>query len=311
MFVITFKHDNVFLPGHRNDCVTFTATEAGSTISLSKLGSSHTLEYSADAQSWTPMTISTSVTLSNINDKVYVRGILSADQTNVDYTQFTMTGKIAASGNCNALWNYEDLDAPLKAYCGFAMFEDCTSLIQVPELPATTLATCCYYAMFQGCTSLNHAPNLPATTLAQSCYGWMFCNCKSLTTSPQLPATMLSASCYINMFSGCEILNQAPSLPATTLADSCYASMFSACIGLTQAPELPATTLVNSCYKQMFLGCTSLSIIKCLATSNISSNNLLLWTSDVASSGTFYKVAGTTWPTGHSGIPNWWTVVEV
>ena len=34
------------------------------------------------------------------------------------------------------------------------MFKDCTSLTQIPALPATTLAEYCYYVMFNGCTSL-------------------------------------------------------------------------------------------------------------------------------------------------------------
>jgi hypothetical protein len=95
---------------------------------------------------------------------------LSADNTTNNYTQFKMSGKIAAYGNCNALWNYEDLNAPLKAYCGHWMFQDCISLTKAPALPATTLAKCCYSAMFNGCTSLTTAPALTATILADNCY---------------------------------------------------------------------------------------------------------------------------------------------
>ena len=211
------------------NCVTFTAEEAGSTLGLVKLGSVHTLEYSRDAQSWSPMTIETSITLPNVSDKVYVRGILGYS----DYPQFKMTGKIAASGNCNALWNYQDLEAPLKDYCGNGLFKDCTSLTQAPELPATTLAQGCYDSMFRGCTSL------------------------------------------------------------------------------TQAPELPATTLTFGCYDSMFYGCTKLSTIKCLATDISATYALTRWTRGVASSGTFTKAAGVEWPTGTSGIPRDWTVVEV
>jgi hypothetical protein len=34
------------------------------------------------------------------------------------------------------------------------MFSGCTSLTQVPELPATTLVDCCYAYMFNGCSNL-------------------------------------------------------------------------------------------------------------------------------------------------------------
>jgi hypothetical protein len=45
------------------------------------------------------------------------------------------------------------------------MFNGCTSLVQAPILPATTLAKSCYKSMFSGCTGLTTV-NLPATTLA-------------------------------------------------------------------------------------------------------------------------------------------------
>ena len=60
------------------------------------------------------------------------------------------------------------------------MFRDCTSLVTVSNLPATTLNYNCYYGMFRGCTSLATAPELPATTLVSGCYGFMFSGCTSL-----------------------------------------------------------------------------------------------------------------------------------
>ena len=265
--------------------VTFTAEQASSKIGLSNLGSNHVLEYSTDTQSWQPMTKSTSITLSNVSDKVYVRGIINGDYTYEDYTGFTMVGKIAASGNCNALWNYQDLNAPLKDYCGFALFGTCLALTKAPELPATTLAFGCYIGMFQYCVNLITAPELPATTLAQGCYNSMFYGCTSLT--------------------------QAPELPATTLAQGCYGDMFYGCTGLTITPELPATTLAQGCYKRMFNRCTKLSTIKCLATDISATDALTDWTDGVASKGTFCKAGGETWPTGTSGIPTNWTTCDI
>ena len=48
-----------------------------------------------------------------------------------------------------------------------------------------------------------------------------------------------------------------------------------------------------------------------LATDISASNCLTDWVYNVASSGTFYKAAGVTIPTGVSGIPSGWTVIEV
>ena len=120
------------------------------------------------------------------------------------------------------------------------------------------------------------------------------------------------------MFSGCTNLTTAPELPATALAISCYRQMFHGCTNLTAAPELPATTLVNYCYQEMFYGCTNLSSITMLAT-NIPASGVCLsnWVSGVASTGTFTKAASLIQgseagqiPTGTSGIPEGWTVVN-
>ena len=199
----------------------------------------------------------------------------------------------------------------LAQRCYYNMFQRCTALTTAPELPATTLADYCYSTMFASCTSLTNAPVLPATTLAQRCYYSMFQGCTSLTTAPALPATTLSDSCYYNMFQRCTALTTAPELPATTLAPNCYQYMFQGCTALTTAPQLPATKLANYCYREMFSGCTNLNNITMLATNTSASNCLTNWVSGVAANGTFTKAASmTTLPSGGSGIPTGWTVVD-
>ena len=295
--------------------ITFTAEEAGSTIGLAKLSTYQLLEYTTDnvfkpSPVWQKMDVNTVITLENAGDMVYFRGVLSGDNTTSNYTQFTMTGKIAAKGNCNALWNYMKLNAPLKVYCGYYMFSGCTSLTTAPELPATTLASGCYEYMFSSCTSLTTAPELPATTLVSSCYQGMFNGCTSLTTAPELPATTLAVQCYWCMFKGCTSLVQAPELPATTLVSSCYQGMFNGCTSLTTAPELPPTTLANYCYYYMLYGCSNLNYIKCLATDISATDCTTNWVNGVSPTGTFIKAIDSNWSTGSSGIPSGWEVIE-
>ena len=87
--------------------------------------------------------------------------------------------------------------------------------------------------------------------------------------------------------------------------------MFMGCSSLTKAPELLASDATKDlCYCDMFGGCGSLNEIRCLAT-GISARGQRQWVSGVAPTGTFYKKAGVEWPTGVSGIPEGWTVVEV
>jgi hypothetical protein len=126
-----------------------------------------------------------------------------------------------------------------------------------------------------------------------------------------LPATTLASQCYEHMFTGCTSLTTAPELPATTLTSNCYYSMFRSCTSLTTAPELPATTLASQCYNSMFRGCTKLNYIKMLATDISASDCLNAWVYNVASTGTFVKnPAMISLPTGTSGIPEGWTVVD-
>ena len=195
--------------------------------------------------------------------------------------------------------------------CYNYMFNGCTSLTTAPKLPATTLATACYRSMFNGCSSLTTAPALPASALKDYCYTGMFLNCTGLTTAPKLPATTLANACYSVMFSGCTALTTSPELPATKLVDYCYNNMFRDCTNLTNAPELPATALASNCYGLMFLNCKKLNYIKMLATNISASDCLYNWVSGVASSGTFVKnPIMNSLPTGVSGIPSGWTVVN-
>ena len=240
---------------------------------------------------------------------------------------------------CTSLTTAPSLPATtLASTCYASMFRGCTNLTTAPSLPATTLADNCYGSMFYGCTSLTTAPSLPATTLAEGCYRYMFFGCTSLTTAPQLPATTLAINCYASMFYSCEKLTTAPSvLPATTLVDYCYDSMFGYCSSLTTAPSLLATTLASYCCNNMFRGCTSLTTapsllattltvrcyanmfaectnlnsVTCLATSGVNQNySTNYWLNRVSSTGTFTKAANVSWPSGVSGIPNGWTVVN-
>ncbi len=149
---------------------------------------------------------------------------------------------------------------------------------------------------------------LPATTLTEECYSGMF-QYTCLTRAPELPAETLAKRCYWCMFLGCTSLTKAPKLPSETLAEGCYSRMFEGCTSLTKAPVLPAPTMVDDCYYNMFKGCSSLNEVECLATS-FGSYSTYKWLDGVPSTGTFTKAAGVTWPTGASGIPEGWTVVE-
>ena len=89
-------------------------------------------------------------------------------------------------------------------YACFAMFRNCTSLVQAPELPATSIGLCGYYNMFWGCENLtSFQPELSAKYLKDSSYEGMFYGCKRLTTAPELPnPSSYGSLTYAEMFYG-------------------------------------------------------------------------------------------------------------
>ena len=263
------------------------------------------------------------ITLQNRGDRVYIKAdkinkgtVFPIPHTRIVILNQSNNAKIRARGNIASLnygsnnlykTNYLKLPSDDKYYYTH-MFQDCESLVQAPELPATALNDHCYSCMFSGCTNLTQAPKLPAARLQIGSYSYMFENCTSLTQAPELQSTALNEICYTSMFENCTSLTQAPELPATILSDGCYMSMFFGCKSLTKAPELPATELVGRCYREMFYGCSSLNIIKCLATDALASICTEKWLTSVSSTGDFYTPSTTIWETNStSGIPTGWT----
>lgn len=317
--------------------LTFEALEDG--FQITKSGQDQP-QYSIDGGvTWKSVHYSNKTVAINKGQKMYLRGNLIPENT-YGIGRFTANKKFRAKGNCMSLlfgdnakdayslegYDYAFLglfndcttleDASnlklqalvLSNACYEKMFDDCTSLINAPVLPATSLTVRCYYEMFIRCKSLKEVPKLPATTLASYCYNGMFSVCTSLESAPELPATNLTTSCYGSMFKGCVSLVNPPSLPAKTLANSCYSNMFNGCTELVKAPELPATRLNLDSYYAMFLGCSKLNYIKAMFLSN--GSNTGSWVYGVASSGTFVKNKNAIWDlVGSSGVPEGWTVV--
>ena len=300
----------------------FTALEAGE-IGMTHNGTNATttkpnLSYSKNGGSWTEWDYTNIPVVKD--DVVYFKGVNdSIGRSDSNYSAFTSTGKIAASGNIMSLLYGDDYEGKVnlsgKSYCFYRLFFTFSSLTTAPELPATTLSNDCYNCMFYGCSSLTTAPALPATTLSTNCYSNMFNGCTSLNTAPELPATTLEMGCYQYMFNKCTSLTTSQSiLPATTLAVSCYGSMFNGCSSLNTAPELPATELVNNCYIAMFNGCSKLNYVKANFITEPSSTYTSSWLSRVSSTGTFVPNPDATWPStitrNSTTVPSGWTIYE-
>lgn len=255
--------------------LTFTAEEAGSTLSFT-WNTEESVEISKDSgTNWTTYVKGTKITLAKVDDSVQFRGELTKLNINTYINPaFTMTGKIAASGSITSLkdGNGGNPDTVASGFGG--MFMNCDGLTQAPELPSTRVGSNGYACMFQNCKSLVAAPELPATTLGYNAYTSMFSGCTNMKIGPdKLPATTLDDWCYSNMFQDCISLTKTPELPATTLRQECYFGMFQGCTSLQQIPNLPATKLALDCYRCMFKNCKNLSM-----TSTKDSSHTIAWT---------------------------------
>ena len=286
------------------DYLCFTSQQDGSTIGISNNGNSQpNVEYSFDGSVWNNWDYS-SITLDH-GKKVYMRGNNPNGFTSFELVNrtddglsnevgpnlsiFTMSGKIAASGNVMSLLYPDDFD-------------------NQDSLPADG----CFGALFMGCSSLTSAPELPATSLTASCYFGMFGNCSNLISAPKLPATDLAEDCYASMFYGCSALTSAPELPAMNLAARCYGAMFSDCKELVIAPTLPATTLSDLCYHNLFYGCTNLNYIKMMATDITADRCFVYWLDEASQNGTFVINSQATWgnPKLIGVVPSGWDVYD-
>lgn len=171
------------------------------------------LQYSFDTETWTSLPANTTVSVGS-NRKIYFKANITPVE-NVGVGTFSVKSpsssstnvKYVVSGNPLSLIYGDNayvktLDKPhayyklfyntavydasnlqineVTAYCCKYMFANCTELVNVPSLPADTLAQACYYKMFQGCTKIENAPLLTAETLVQYCYQYMFDGCTKL-----------------------------------------------------------------------------------------------------------------------------------
>jgi len=272
-------------------CLTFTTTplSGSNEVSVHNVNNAPNLDYSYDGTNWNSWSEINYGALEFSNTiPLYIRGNnpdgLSTTNDNFSSFVFSTDASVSCVGNVMSLLSYEeDLNEIPTSYCFKSLFNNCTALVNAPELPASSLTEWCYARMFSGCSSLVEAPALPAKVLANSCYYYMFSDCESLTVVSELPAT--------------------------TLAIQCYSWMFKGCTSLENAPLLPALKLERVCYDNMFNGCSSLNYIKMLAT-DVSANNCLRnWTNGVASTGTFIKNTYASWDVvGVNGVPSGWTV---
>ena len=137
------------------DLLCFTAVVANSTILLNKwaYAPANNFETSTDWSNWTDYTPWTTITLSNIWDKLYMRNKsetpsnIKTANPNWYWYYFTIQWWVNASWDLSYMlcknWTTELFD-----YCYSWIFASHSWLLTPPKLKATTLKQYCYYNMF-------------------------------------------------------------------------------------------------------------------------------------------------------------------
>ena len=188
-----------------------------------------------------------------------------------------------------------------------SMFENCDQLVYPPKtLSGTEVGDYGCSCMFRGCTSIVDVPDLPATTLAGYAYESMFENCRSLNVLPKLNhiTTIKYWAPFRFTFSGCQSIKDArwdkyggrllPNHLIVKGGGSAYELMFSSCSGLKYAPELTETRPHTGEYNQMFAYCTSLYMLITHATS-LGSNYFSDIVKGTGNRGTVRQASDVTW----------------
>lgn len=270
-----------------HDYLHFTAVEAGSTVTYTPSTVS-TAEYSWDKDTWQTMD-NVTVTLPNVGDRIYVRGVISGAQSASNYAHFGGTGLCDVAGDISVLINKE---------------------FNVLSLPRNFL----FIRLFYNSAFLHSADKLllPALTLRYNDYCYMFYGqTKMLYGVRELPATKASTQPYGHMYDLCYSLVSAEKvLPLLNAEVQCYASMHHNNYNLEGDIEIMATTYSGSGggvypLQSMFVGCNKLNSITTHFTqwNNATFSN---WVQNIYSQGTLYNLGGATIPRGNSGIPTNW-----
>ena len=201
-----------------------------------------------------------------------------------------------------------------------SMFYSCAGLKYAPlKLDIYNSDQGCI-SMFENCSRLIQAPELLADVIGPFCYEWMFRSCTSLVNAPVMHATATYESgCYL-MYYGCTSLKVVPDFRFIGSRTRGLCGMFKGCTSLEHAPLIPATHpyIWTGAFSDMFIDCSSLNSVSVSFSSFKTNSGILIagnWLSGVSQTGTFYcpTALGTndTILRGASYCPEGWTVVNI
>ena len=206
----------------------------------------------------------------------------------------------------------------------YQCFYMCTSLTSLPEgmfANVTTVSFQSFYQCFQGCTSLSSLPEgmfANLTTVSKNNFYQCFSGCTSLTSLPEgmfANVTTVSSSDFKQCFQGCTSLTSLPDgmfANVTTVSSSAFKQCFYGCTSLLIGANFKNITGSTShdAFDECYQNCTSLQLIYAPQMSTWNESYFQDWVSGVYPTGKMYVKSGVVPPTGTSGVPEGWQLLN-
>lgn len=318
-------------PEKINDYFTITNTGLGNeaidvTITINSKSRNKHFYYTTDDLKWVKSTKDLTVQLER-GEKVRLRCIFNGNTEEANnlkpYLTFSSnSSNLNVSGDIQSLSAGDDFKNQNNlATFATRLFSGKTWTFNGIVLSSKNLSSNCYQRMFENCTNLVQVPELPATDLRDYCYSYMFSGCTNLTKTGQTLWTNTANRSCEYMFMGCTGLTDISDTIFSNnvnLTTECYYGMFENCTNITSVTiskkTLPDTA--NKCFGRMFAGCSSLSEIvyycnKLGEDTNTGINHTYQWVQNVSSTGTWYNANQQTFANmSDSEIPNGWKIID-
>ena len=311
----------------------FTITNTGSeteaidvTITINSDSRERHFYYTTDDLKWIKSTKDLTVQLER-SEKVRLRCIFNGntEEANLGKSYLTFSSN---SSNLNISGDIQSLSAGDNfknqnnlATFAARLFSDKSWTFNGIVLSSKNLSSNCYQRMFENCTNLTNIPELPAETLKDYCYSYMFSGCTNLTKTAQTLWNNTANRCCEYMFMGCTGLTDVSDTifsDNVNLTSECYYGMFENCTNISSVTiskkVLPDTA--NKCFGRLFVGCSKLANIvyycdKLGEDTNTGLNHTYQWVQNVSSTGTWYNANNQDFTNmSDSEIPNGWKIKE-
>ena len=227
--VINYNNKNVILPN--TNYFYFMSDAAGSTIQITQIGTylvAPDFEYSYDGFNWNTYTMESTITLSNIGDKLYIRGNnISLGGGDNGRKQFILSGSLKVGGDLRSLLNKTDFQSiqNLQPNAYYNIMRDCTAITDARDLKITAknVGSGALCNTFKNCTNLVYGPviiDVENFSGKDNC-SQMFQGCTSLVESPILKGSILINGTFYAMFDGCTSLNKVTTYCTDASATNC------------------------------------------------------------------------------------------